>query len=228
VRAGKGGASAAGGAEVGSPWSSTAGAGKCSAAPDHPLGQAAEVLDQDQPEHRRHGPELADPERGDRLERADEVGDPGLVELAVGVRDQRQGQGVDAGVAPDLADGELGQLGVVAAGQVLLDLAEDVLDDVEVVREPFGVDPAPLGAVDLAGDPAVGPDQDLAVLGESTQDEVVRLEARGHDAGGGEPLRQRLQAVEAVKFGADRRLAPRVEERRDRRVRGERGRVGSG
>ena len=32
-------------------------------APDHPLGQAAKVLDQDQAEHRGHGPELADRQR---------------------------------------------------------------------------------------------------------------------------------------------------------------------
>jgi len=143
--------------------------------PDHPLGQAAEVLDQDQPEHRRHGPEFADGERSHRLEGLEEPRDPRFVELAVGVGDQGKGQRVDPRIPSDMADGQLRQLGVIAAGKVLLDLPEHVLDDMEVVRQPVGVDPSPLGTVDLADDPAVGPDQDLSVLGEPTKQKVAGL-----------------------------------------------------
>ncbi len=67
-------------------------------APDHPLGQAAEVLEQDEAEHGRQGPELADRERSGLLEHPDEPGDPRLVELAVRMRHQGQRQRVDAGV----------------------------------------------------------------------------------------------------------------------------------
>ena len=72
-------------------------------APEHLLGQPPQVLEQDQAEHRRHGPELADRQGRDLLERLDEPGDPRLVELAVGVGDQRQGQGVDPGIAAERA-----------------------------------------------------------------------------------------------------------------------------
>ena len=194
-------------------------------APDHPLGQAPEVLDQDQPEHRRDGPELADGQRSDRLEGQEEPGDPRLIQLAVGVGHQRQGQGVDAGIAPDLADGELGELRVVAAGQVLLDLAEDVLDDVEVVGQPVRVDPTPLGPVGLSDDPPVGLDEDLPVLGEPTEQEIARLEVRLHDPGRGQPAGQQLEPIQAVEFPPDRRLAPGVDEGGGGRVGSEGGRI---
>ena len=77
-------------------------------APEHLLGQAPEVLEQDQAEHRGQGPELADRQGDDLLERLDEPGDPRLVELAVGVRDQRQGQRVDAGIARERRDCSFG------------------------------------------------------------------------------------------------------------------------
>ena len=79
-------------------------------APEHLPGEPAEVLQQDQPEHRRQGPQLADRQRGDPLEGADEPGQPRLVDLAVGVRDEREGQGVNPGVAPQRGGGELRQL----------------------------------------------------------------------------------------------------------------------
>jgi hypothetical protein len=59
--------------------------------------------------------------------------------VAVGVGDQGDGQGIDAGQPGPRADGDDRQLGVVPAGQVLADLPEDVLDDEEVVQEPLGV-----------------------------------------------------------------------------------------
>jgi len=53
---------------------------------------------------------------------------------------------VDAGVASRRIDRELGQLLVVAAGQVLPDLAQHLLDDVEVVEQPLRVEPTILAA----------------------------------------------------------------------------------
>src|SRR2546421_535023 len=87
-----------------------------------PPGHPAQVLDEDQPQHDWHGPQFADRERRLRLVRPDEEGDVVLVEGAVGVRDQFQGEAVDAGPAAERAAGELRQVVVVAAGQVGADL----------------------------------------------------------------------------------------------------------
>ena len=62
----------------------------------------------------------------------------GAIEAAVAVADQLHRQRVDAGVARLLARGQLGQLPVVAAGQVLPDVPHLGGDQVEVVEEPLG------------------------------------------------------------------------------------------
>ena len=107
------------------------------ATPDDPLGRAPEVLDEDDPQADRDRPQLADRQGLDPL-----VGDhhpaQGLrVEAAVRVRDVGPGQAKDARVAREGAIGELGELPVVGVGKVVPDLAELLLDDVEVVDEPF-------------------------------------------------------------------------------------------
>ena len=195
---------------------------RCVPPADHPVGQAAEVLDQDQAEHRRDGPDLADPERRGRLEGLQEPADPRLVQLAVGVRHQGEGEGVDLRIPPCRLDGQLGQLGIIAAGEVLLDLAEHLFHDVEVVGEPIGVDPPATGTVDLGVDPLEGPDEDLAVLGEPLQEEVAHPELRINLADRRQLPRQGFQPVQPVQFGPDRRVALRVEERRRGLVRRER------
>jgi len=55
----------------------------------------------------------------------------------------------------------------------LLDLSEDFLNDVEIIGQPLGVDPSTFRPVNLADDPSMGLDQDLAVLGESSEQEVA-------------------------------------------------------
>ena len=186
------------------------------AAAEHLVGQPPEVLEQDEPEHRRHGPELADRQRGDRLERVDEPGDPRLVEPAVGVRHQGQRQREDAGVSLERLDGQLGQLGVVARGQVLLDLAEDVVDDVEVVDEPLGVEPAALAAVEAGEDLLVGLRERHPVLGEPLQERAVPPRRRGQAARRGQPAGVLLEVLDPQQLGEDRRLAPGVDQRRRR------------
>ena len=106
---------------------------------EHLAGQPPQVLQQRQPEHGRHRPQLAGRQRRDLLVRPDEPQDEAVVEVAVGVRDERDGQGVDArqaGPRPARHDREFV---VVPAGQVGADLAEHLLDDVEVVEQPLGV-----------------------------------------------------------------------------------------
>ncbi len=183
-------------------------------APQDLLGDPPEVLDQCQAEHRRHGPELTDIHRGDRLEGLDVPADPGLVQAAVGVRHQRQGQSKDARVAGQRAVGQLGQLRVVAARQVVLDLVEGVLDDVEIIGEPLGLEAPGPGLGGVLDDPAVRLDQDAPVLREAAEQGGAHSGPRGQHGGRREFPGVRLQVIQAEQLGPDRLLAVGVDERR--------------
>ena len=104
---------------------------------DRLLRQAAQVLDEGELEHARPGPQLADRERRDRLVAVEEAEELLPVEAAVAVADELHGQGVDARVSGELAGGELGQLAVVAARQVLAHVADLGSDQVVVVEQPL-------------------------------------------------------------------------------------------
>ena len=51
----------------------------------HLVGKTAQILDDSQPQHDRHGPEFADQERRDRLISPDEARDVGLVQATIRV-----------------------------------------------------------------------------------------------------------------------------------------------
>ena len=86
------------------------------------LRQPAQVLDEGELQHARPGPQLADGQRGHRLVAVHEAHELLPVQAAVAVTDQLHGHGVDAGVARELARGELGQLAVVAGREVPADV----------------------------------------------------------------------------------------------------------
>jgi hypothetical protein len=65
--------------------------------------------------------------------------------------DQLHGHGVDARVALELARGELGQLAVEVAGQVLAHVAELGRDEVVVVEQPLHRRRDELSPVDVLG-----------------------------------------------------------------------------
>ena len=104
--------------------------------------------------------------RGPFLERPDEPCDAGLVQLAVGVGDQLQGQRVNTRIAQERWYRELGQQLIVPRRQVAAHLAQGVFDDMEIVDEPLGVDPVP---VSVGGELFVDPVQNVPVLNEPLQ-----------------------------------------------------------
>ncbi len=97
----------------------------------------AHVLDQAQPEHRGHRPELADGEPRHLLERLDERADVVEADPALAVGDERDRQLVDPRVARQRAGGQHRQLAVVAAGEALLHLTDVLLHHVIVVQQPL-------------------------------------------------------------------------------------------
>ena len=128
------------------------------------------------------------------------------VEAAVGVRDERPGQAVDARIAREGALGELRELAVVARRQVVADLAELLVDDVEVVDEPLGGRRDRALFADRPGDHAVRLDEDAAVLRDARLDGMALPRLSGDDLGTGERARVLLQPLDAEELGENRLL----------------------
>ena len=100
--------------------------------------EPAQVLDHHDAKRDRHRPQLADRERLHVLVGAHEAAQALGLEVAVGVRDERPGDAEDARISLEGALRQLRQLAVEAGGQVFADLADLIVDDVEVVDEPLG------------------------------------------------------------------------------------------
>ena len=174
-------------------------------APPHDrLRHAAEILDEHDPDRDRDRPELADRERLDTLVGVDEAAQRLGVQAAVGVRHERPRQAVDARIAPMGAVGELGQLAIEAGGQVVADLAELLLDDVEIVDEPLGRRrDGPLLA-DGAADRAIGRAQDTAVVVDALQQALPARRAAEDGLGGGQALGVLLEPLDPEELRPDR------------------------
>ena len=96
-----------------------------------------EIFHERDPERNRDRPDLADRERGDGLERAHESYERLYIEKAVEMRDERQRDRIYARIAGELARPDLRQFSVIFFREILANLANLVLDHMEVVDEPF-------------------------------------------------------------------------------------------
>ncbi len=105
---------------------------------DDARSETARVLDHHDAQHRRQRPQLGERERRNRLVGGDEPQQQVGVEAAVGVRDERPCDAVYARQAGERPGIEPRQAGEKALGQQRPDVAELVLDNVEVVDEPIG------------------------------------------------------------------------------------------
>ena len=133
----------------------------------------------------------------------DEARDVGFVEGTVGVGDEGQGQSVDARIAGQFAGGQLGQLSVVAAWQVVANLAKDAFDDVKVVEQPFGIGTERFAAAGHFGNAAVGGHEDALVLPQSAQQRSFGAVARRSAAACGQLAGMSFQRLQTVQLGAD-------------------------
>ena len=131
--------------------------------------------------------------------------------------DERERQRVNPRVAVERGRVELGQLLVVAAGQVAAHFQEDFLEDVVVIGEPFGVEPMPLATPPRSGRDA---SEEPLVLGEMVQERAGDLLEGPERAGRGEPRRVRFEVLDAVQLGAGSDPPPAGGSATARRVRG--------
>ena len=170
------------------------------------LREAPEVLDEGELQHARPGPQLAEGERGDRLEGVEVAHDLGAVEAAVAVADQLHGQRVHAGGAGAIARGERRQLAVVAAREVLADVPDLGGDEVVVVEEPLPRRRHELAAARVAGERAVRRAQQAHVVVEARKDAPRPAPRRVHREAAGERAGALVEALHAQQLVAERPL----------------------
>ena len=162
-----------------------------------------EVLDEGELQHARPRPELSDGERRDGLEGVQPAHELGAIEAAVAVPDQLHGERVDARVAGLLPRGELGQLAVVAAREVLADVPDLGGDEVEVVEEPLRRRRDELAAVHVVGEGPVRLAQDADVVVEPREDAASGALRRVHRESGRERAGPLLEALDAEQLVAE-------------------------
>jgi hypothetical protein len=184
-----------------------------------PFGRAPKVLDEEDPQRDRDRPELADRQRLDALVGTHETEERSGVEVAVRVRDERPGQTENTREPGERTFCELRQQAIEAARQVVVNLANLLFDDVEVVDQPLGGRrDRPLLSNRVANRP-IGGEQHPAVVAKplcerSATGGPARDALRSREA-----LRMLLEAFDAEEFGADRifavrtRMRPQIPER---------------
>jgi hypothetical protein len=102
-----------------------------------------------------------------------------------------------------MAIGQLGKLAVVVRGQIVADLAELLVDDVEVVDEPLsGRRDRPL-VLDGTGQGAVRLQEDATVVGDARPDGAAPAGLIGDRLRGGKGLRVLLQPLHAEELRED-------------------------
>ena len=174
------------------------------------LREPPQVLDEGQLQHAGPGPQLADGQRRHRLVAVHEAHELLPVQAAVAVTDQLHRHGVDAGVARELARGELGQLAIVAVREVPANVQDLGGHEMEVVEEPFRGGGDELPPVHVVGHGDIGLAQDAGVVVEARQDVPRRPPGvRVEGEPGGEGLRPLFQSFDAQQLVAQGLLALR-------------------
>ena len=138
----------------------------------HPRGHAAQVLDQRQPQHDRDRPQLAQSQRSHFLVGVDETVQAGSVDAAVAVRDDLQRDVIDPRQAGRGAVVQPRQFAAVALGQVPAGDADLLLDQVEVVQQPFGRRRDPALAPGRLGQPLAAVGDDRLVVGQPAEQQI--------------------------------------------------------
>ncbi len=169
---------------------------------DH-LCQAAQILDEGDAQRDRDGPQLADGERLDALIRDDQAGQFQNVEGAIGMGDQGPGDTEDARVSGQRAVRELRQQAIEARRQIVLDLADLLVHDVEIVEQPFCRRRDRLARARRADDRAVGVDQDFGIGIKPRRVPSAGSAVRNDALRGREAFGMLLQPLDAEQLGAN-------------------------
>ncbi len=171
--------------------------------PNDPVREAPQVFDQDDTERDRDCPELPDRQRRDPLVRADEAAEHLRIEAAIGVGHERPRDSENARESLQMSFGELRQLSVEARRQVVVDLANLLLDDVKVVDEPFGGRRDRSFFADRVGDGPVRLEEDAGVFVDPWRDPPTASAAGGDPLRHGKAFRVLLETLDTEELCSD-------------------------
>ena len=146
--------------------------------PGDPCRDAAQILNQRQPQHDRDGPQLAQLEGGDILVGGDEAAQGLRVHPAVAMGDDLQGQVIDPRQTGRWALAQTRQFPAVALGQMPLGGADLLFDQVEVIEQPFPGRADPSGCRHRLHEQGTDVDQG-PLIGVQPHQQLVRCVARG-------------------------------------------------
>jgi hypothetical protein len=164
---------------------------------------APEILHEHHPQGDRNRPEFADRQWLYALIRADETMKHFRIEPAVGVRNKRPSQAIDAGIALQVTLGQLRQFSIVAGWQVIVDLAQLFIDDVIIVDQPLCRRRNRALLMDRPGDGTVGCEQDPSIFEYPGQQRTAFPWRRRDTLGGGKTLAVLLKTLGAEELGPD-------------------------
>ena len=139
---------------------------------------AAEILHQRQTEHDGQSPKFTQLQRGDRLVGRDETTEALRINAPIAVRDCLQGDGVGSRQTRGWAVQQARQFSAVPLRQMFPGGADLLLDQVEVVEQPFPSRRNPPVGRNRLGQQVADPKQNVFVLGQPGQ-ELVRGALRG-------------------------------------------------
>ena len=178
---------------------------------DDNIDQPPQILDQGQAQRDRDGPQLSDLEGLDVLIGVNEPFQPVDVESTVGVGNEGPGNAVNPGIAGERSGNELGKLIVVIRGQILLDFANLLLDNVEIVQKPFPRGRDLIARLCRSGKCAEILDQLAGIFGKTAPERLPRRPGFAHELGRRQRTRMQLQPLGAEQFGANGRITMSTE-----------------
>ena len=122
--------------------------------------------------------------------------------------DEGPGQAEDPRIAGQRPLRQLRQLAIETRGKIASDLADLVLDDVEIVDQPFGRRRDRIIVAGRGDDGAIGRQQDPAVVAQPRRQRPAGNRPRRDPLSGGEAFGMLLETLDAEELGADGILGP--------------------
>ena len=171
----------------------------------NPHGHTPQILNQCEPQHQWHGPQLAQFQRHDRLVCGQEPRQICGIQSTVGMSNQLQSDVVDARIGCTRASCQPGKLATVRSRQQLPSGSDLFFNQIKIVEQPFRCWCDSSIAGRCGCDQVVCIDQDALIFRQPRQEFVFCLTSR-------QPMRRRdgarmsFQLIDVQQFGPERKL----------------------